>query len=228
MNTTEARELLKSAVGMPTYPISRAITHPATSTLGVAGVGSVLEGLATGGNTGIGALVGGGLGYLSNKINRFIHARALVSRGISSQPEHMQEVELSAIRKLLGQKEAAAADVASPYPISEVMTSRSALGTISGLRAGISTGEPAVAIGAAASGALTADIKRRIYARALKGRLELGGAGLTETERQISAFARRSARDLRIARGVKGVAALAALGLGAYGLKKLVTSNEKG
>jgi hypothetical protein len=233
MNENEARELLKSAAGMPTYPISRALTHPATLTLGGVAAGNLAEALSGHGNTGVGALAGGAIGYLANKINRFIHARGLVSRVVSG-PEFLMEGEMSAVRKAMGAKEAAARPVEPPFPWSETFTSRGVMGVATGgsalrsaLRDGASGEEAALAagIGAGVGGSVTA-LKRSIYARALKGRIETGGHGFTQTERDMVSGLRQGALEGKVIRGAKGAAIIAALGLGAYGAKKLLSKNE--
>lgn len=235
MDAKLAMELLmKSAGKMPTYPISRALTHPATTTLGGLAAGSAAEGLATGENTGLGALAGGALGYLSNKIQRFIHARGLVSRGVSL-PEALMEGEWSAIRKAIGKKEAAEKSVSAPYPWSQILTSRAFGGAshaMSAVRGAAHAGEDAAGVAGAGAvglmaGAGLAAVKRIIYARALKGRIERGGAGLTGTEREMISGMRGAYRADNLIRGAKGAAILAALGGAGYGVKKLLESRKK-
>jgi hypothetical protein len=227
MNEKVAIEMLvRSARRLPTYPFSRALTHPATSTIGGAAVGNLVE-------PGAGALAGGAVGYLMNKVMRFIHARGLVSRAVAA-PERLMAGEESAIRKAMGMKEAAARQYESPYPWSEMLTSRAVGGGLAGgrsavavMRDGGSGPEAALAAGVGSVvGAGYAALKRSIYARALKGRIEMDGAGLTGTEREMVSGLRRGALQGKVIRGAKGAAILAALGLGAYGAKKLLTKNE--
>lgn len=212
MDAQIAREMLKWAAGPKTYPISRAVTHPAmgaaSGAAGGAYLGGMIGGLAGPGGipigAGVGAVVGAPLGYVGGLINRYIRSRSLTARAARFDPNLMDEEAKALISAATTPIKKSAGHEALPSAI--VNAVRKIRSEPRGLLKSIfTTADPAVA---------NNPIGQWVYARALQGRLARGGKGLTTTERTMVGQLQTNVKREKLKRAAV-TAALATLGGGA-------------